>query len=80
MNNAETYKKCFLTAFNLEESVDVENLKYQDIEEWDSVGHMGLVSSLEEAFNIMLDIEDVIDLSSFSKGKEILKDKYDVQF
>lgn len=48
------------------------------IEAWDSVGHMGLIAALEEAFGIMLDTDDIIDLSSFEKGQEILK-KYNIE-
>jgi len=54
------------------------NLKYQDINEWDSVGHMRLIAALEDTFDIMMDTDDIIDLSSFEKGKEILV-KYNVK-
>jgi len=54
------------------------DLKYQDIPQWDSVGHMSLIAALEEAFDIMFDTDDIIDLSSFEKGKEIIK-KYNVE-
>ena len=54
-------------------------LKYQDIPEWDSVGHMGLMGDLEEVFSIELDIDDIIEFSSFEKGMEILK-KYNISF
>jgi acyl carrier protein len=48
------------------------------VAEWDSVGHMALIAILEDAFNIELDTDDIIDLSSFEKGKEILK-RYGVE-
>ena len=51
----------------------LENLKYQDVKEWDSVGHMNLIGELEDAFNIELDIDDITDFSSYQEGKEILK-------
>ena len=38
---------------------------------------MNLIASLEDAFGIMLEMDDIIDFSSFAKGVEILK-KYDV--
>ena len=57
---------------------DVPALVYGKSEAWDSVGHMTLVAALEDAFDIMIDMDDIIDLSSFEKGKEILK-KYDVE-
>ena len=59
----------------------LSGLKYQDIEAWDSVGHMGLVAALEDAFDIMMDTDDIIDFSSYEKGKEILsKEAYGVEF
>ena len=32
---------------------------------------MSLIAALEEAFDIMMDTDDIIDLSSYEKGKEI---------
>ena len=55
----------------------LDGLKYNDIEQWDSIGHMGLISALEDVFGISIETNDVIDFSSFNKGKEILK-KYKV--
>ena len=54
-----------------------EKLKYNDIPEWDSIGHMTLMSGLEDAFKISIDTDDVIDFSSFKKGKQIVK-KYGI--
>ena len=80
MNNLEKYNNVFFETFKINES-DLATLKYQDIPAWDSVGHMGLVAALEDAFDIMLDATDIIDLSSYEKGKEILsKPDYGVQF
>lgn len=78
VHNIEKYKEVFIKTFDIEEDI-LQDLKYQDIEAWDSVGHMGLVAALEDSFDIMLDPDDIIDLSSFKKGKEILfKYKIDV--
>ena len=52
-------------------------LQYQDVESWDSVGHMILISTIEETFEIMLEPDDIIDFSSFEKGQEILS-KYNI--
>lgn len=79
MTNKDIYTKVFTKAFEITED-KVQGLKYQDIPAWDSVGHMSLVASLEEAFDIMMDTDDIIDLSSFEKGMEILSEKYDVEF
>ena len=80
MNNLEKYDQAFVDVFEITKD-KLPGLKYQDIEAWDSVGHMRLVATLEEAFDIMMDTDDVIDLSSYEKGKEILaKEEYGVQF
>lgn len=77
MTNKEKYINCFVEA--LEVPTDkVENLEYQGVESWDSVGHMSLVAAIEDAFDIMMDTDDIVDLSSFAKGIEILK-KYDIE-
>lgn len=61
------------------EKYQLDGLKYQDVPAWDSVGHMGLVSELEDAFDIQFETDDIVDFNSFDKGIEILK-KYDVDF
>ena len=77
MNNLETYKKVFLDSLNIQNDQFNENLKYNEIPEWDSIGHMTLISGLEENFNISIDTDDIVDFSSFQKGKKILK-KYKI--
>lgn len=79
MTNLETYTQAFIDSFEISED-ETKGLKYQDIKAWDSVGHMGLVANLEEAFDIMMETEDIIDLSSFDKGKEILEKNYGIDF
>ncbi len=76
MTNREKYIHAFVEALEVDESV-VPELVYQGIEEWDSVGHMSLVAEIEEAFDIMMDTDDIIDFSSFEKGIELLKN-YDI--
>lgn len=77
MSNLEKYNAAFLEAFSLEPEQLQSDLAYQSVPTWDSVGHMGMIAALEEAFDIMMEMEDIIDFSSYIKGKEILK-KYDV--
>lgn len=80
MSNLEKYNKAFTEALEVTED-QLAGLKYQNITTWDSVGHMTLIAALEDAFDIMLDTDDVIDLSSYEKGKEILeKEEYGVKF
>lgn len=77
MTNLEKYTNAFTSTFDITPE-ETAGLKYQGIEAWDSVGHMGLVAAIEDAFGIMLEADDIVDLSSFEKGKEILK-KYNVE-
>lgn len=79
MTNLEKYNKVFCDSFELNES-QLAGLKYQGIELWDSVGHMTLIANLEDAFDIMMETDDIIDLSSYEKGLEILSSTYDIQF
>lgn len=78
MENLQKYNTAFMETLGIEED-RLTGLKYQGVANWDSVGHMGIIASLEEAFGIMLDTDDIIDFSSYEKGKDILK-KYDVVF
>ena len=80
MTNLEKYDNAFMESLEITEE-QLPGLKYQDIETWDSVGHMRLVSTIEETFDIMMDTDDIIDFSSYEKGKEILsKEEYGVAF
>ena len=79
MTNQQKYENAFLSAFDVDNEL-LTGLKYQGIQAWDSVGHMGLMAQIEEAFGIMMEPDDIIDFSSFEKGKEILAAKYDVDF
>ena len=80
MSNLEKYNKAFMETFEITED-QLAGLKYQDIEAWDSVGHMGLIAALEDGFDIMMDTDDIIDFNSYEKGKEILaKTDYGVEF
>ena len=78
MPKVENYSKIFKTALNISDDKLSENLKYNEIEEWDSIAHMTLVAALEEEYKISLETDDIIDFSSFKKGIEILK-KYKIE-
>lgn len=76
MTNREKYIAAFADALAVgaEETVA---LAYGQSAAWDSVGHMRLIANLEDAFGIIMDMDDIIDFSSFAKGEDILR-KYDV--
>ncbi len=78
-SNLLKYSECFKSAFELPVDYDPSILEYQGIENWDSVGHMSLMSELEDAFDIVLEMDDIIDFSSYAKGLELLP-KYGIKF
>tara|TARA_B110000971_G_C19732598_1_gene373763 strand:- start:282 stop:521 length:240 start_codon:yes stop_codon:yes gene_type:complete len=79
MDNKKKYEKIFIKALSVDKSKFNEKIEYNEIPEWDSIGHMTLISELEEGFKITIETDDIIDFSSFKKGIEILK-KYKIKF
>ena len=77
MSNKHKYQDIFIKSLSINSNKFNENIKYNEIPEWDSIGHMTLMSDLEEGFGITMDTDDIVDFSSFKKGIEILK-KYKV--
>ena len=72
MSNRERYTQAFVNCFSVAPEVLNEAFVYQCVPTWDSVGHMTLIAALEEAFEIQMEMDDIIDLSSFTKGIETL--------
>ena len=79
MSNKKKYRDIFIQSLSIDEKKFNEKIKYNEISEWDSIGHMTLMSLLEEKFSISMDTDDIVDFSSFEKGMEILE-KYGVKF
>lgn len=77
MTNREKYENVFMECFSVQREELDEKFVYQSVPAWDSVGHMAMIAGLEDAFGIMLEMDDIIDFSSFEKGIETLA-KYDV--
>ena len=77
MGNKQKYQDIFIKSLAMNSNKFNENIKYNEIPEWDSIGHMTLMSGLEEGVGITMDTDDIVDFSSFKKGIEILK-KYKV--
>ena len=79
MTNIEKYNQAFVDAFDIDEK-DAESMEFNKSEGWDSVGQMKLVAAFEDAFDIMLETEDIIGINSYNKGKEVLSEEYDIKF
>jgi acyl carrier protein len=79
MTNKEKYDSAFMETFSIKQSDLTDELKYQSITPWDSVGHMALMAALEDSFNIMLEMDDIVDFGSYATGLKTLE-KYGVSF
>lgn len=77
-NNKQKYDKAFIESFSISHGA-LNKLEYNSIPEWDSVGHMEMIAALEEQFEIMMEMDDIIDFSSYKKGMELVG-KYGVKF
>ena len=78
MTNLEKLTSVFAETFGIK-AEEVNGLEYQGVEQWDSVGHMTLVAAIEDTFDMAVDTDDIIDMSSFEKAQELLQ-KYNITF
>lgn len=68
----ETVKKVFTEILDLDEGIDWDTVKYQEVEAWDSVAHMSIVAEIEDELDIMIDTDDIIDMSSVKISVDIV--------
>lgn len=79
MENIEKYAQVFVDCFSVDKAALNDQFVYQCVPEWDSVGHMSMIAGLEDTFGIMMETDDIVDFSSYTKGMELLG-KYGVTF
>lgn len=72
MDSLPRLKSAFADALAIGSDIDVETLTYGSIAEWDSVAHVQLINAIEKEFDVMLDTDEVLSMSSFARAKEIL--------
>jgi acyl carrier protein len=78
MTNLEKLRLAFTEGLGMDAARVRDDLQYGN-PGWDSVGHMALVAAIERKFDLMLETDDVIGMSSFAKAKEIVS-KYGITF
>ncbi len=78
MSNLEKYNQVFCEQFSLESGFDCEKVKMNDTADWDSIGHLNLISALEDVFGIMFETEDILSFDTYHRGIEILG-KYGIE-
>ena len=80
MNNIEKLNAIFVEIFSTDESLLNAEFTNTNIEGWDSIRHLSLTAQIEDEFDIMFDPEDIIELTSYNRAKQILSSKYDIDF
>jgi acyl carrier protein len=77
--NETRLRKAFTESLGLAADAAIDDLAYNSIKQWDSVGHMALVAALENEFNVMLDTDEIISMSSVAVVRQVLA-KHGVAF
>ena len=60
MTNLEQYNKIFMEVLGVDETVLNKDFTFKNVPQWDSVAHLSLISELEDAFDVMLDADDIL--------------------
>ena len=76
MTNLEKYNNAFETIFGVVED-ELKGFCRENNEVWTSLEHISLIGEIEDAFDIMFETDDILNLDSYEKGIEILK-KYNI--
>ena len=77
MTNIEKYNNAFVEVFGVNASTLNDDFSKESVDTWDSVHQLNIIALLEESFDVMFDPEDIMEFTSYGKGREILK-RYDV--
>lgn len=72
MTNIEKYNNIFVEVFGADIAQLGDNCSKETVSEWDSVHQLNIISLMEEAFDLMLDPEDIMACTSYNAGKDIL--------
>lgn len=78
-SNLAIYNRIFCDCFGITDISVLPTLQMKVSEQWNSVGHINLIAALEESFNIDIEPEDMFNFTTYTKGKEILSEKYNIQ-
>lgn len=79
MSNKAKYYGVFVEIFEVDEKVLDENFNFKDVENWDSLTHLSLITALEDSFDVMFETDDILHFGGFMNGMKILE-RYGVDF
>ena len=79
MTNLEKLNKVLCDVFDLENVEDIsDDMGPDEIESWDSLGHVELITNLEEVYEIALEVVDISRMYTIGDIKKIVK-KYGIE-
>ena len=68
-----TVEEVIARVFKIDSRTLVDSSSRDSIEQWDSMGHLQLITELEQHFGVSLSIGDAMEMVSVGKVKEILR-------
>lgn len=77
MSELEKYNQIFIEVLEVKENELNNEFTFENIEKWDSLGHITLITELEDSFEFMFETEDILNFRSYENGKRLLE-KYGV--
>jgi len=80
MTNLEKLNQIFCEVYSVEESALNEDFVNTNVETWDSIHQLSMVAAIEEAFDLMMDAEDILEMTSYVNVKNLLTSKYEIAF
>lgn len=80
MKNLEKLNQIFCEVYSVEESALNESFVNTDVDTWDSIHQLSMVAAIEEAFDLMMDAEDILEMTSYENVKQLLTSKYEIAF
>ena len=78
--NLEKLQTAFFKGFNLSSIDQIPALKLKESPNWDSVGHITLISEIEDAFDLDLEADDMFEIDTFDSAIKVLESKYNQRF
>lgn len=67
--------EAFSVGLDLPSGTDMTMLSFGQHKKWDSLGHMSLVTTLEETFGVSLTETEVLAIDSYTSAAEILRSR-----
>lgn len=80
MTNLEKLNQIFCDVYSVEESALNEDFVNTNVETWDSIHQLSMVAAIEVAFDLMMDAEDILEMTSYVNVKNLLTSKYEIAF